>query len=542
MEIVTSVLTVYLVVSGACPLSNRYQPEFEKLRAEYQPRGVRFEQVSTDTAEGLRTASRLGARVTPQAVVTGSRGSAVYRGRIDDRMPALGVHRRPTRHDLREAIEALLAGKSPPVRETTAIGCAIAYPPAKATTGVTFARHAAPLLYRHCTPCHHTGGDAPFALESFGDAAPRAAVIAEVVRRGLMPPWKADPGPLEFEGAHRLTGGEIRLLESWARDGAPRGDPGIEPAAPKFQPGWKLGAPDRTVRMQKPVEVPATGEDIYTCVVIPLGLKQTGYVRAFEFKPGNRRTVHHALMFLDASGAARRNGEVYPCFGVPGFLPSASLGGWTPGFGPTSYPPLTAVTLRPGMDLVLQLHYHPTGTIETDQSELALYFTETAPTRRMMDVALGSRNIDIPAGEARYIVRDHFTLPVPVEVTGIIPHAHYICREMRGTAIRPDGRRIPLITVRGWDFNWQRHYRYKHPFTLPAGTRIEMEFLYDNSAANPRNPSNPPRRVTWGGGSLDEMAGLHVQVIPANDDDARELGQSLWGKIMRELGGGILKR
>jgi hypothetical protein len=139
-------------------------------------------------------------------------------------------------------------------------------------------------------------------------------------------------------------------------------------------------------------------------------------------------------------------------------------------------------------------------------------------------------------------VRDHFTLPVDVEVTGIIPHAHYIARQMKAWATLPSGNRVRLITITDWDFNWQQHYRYAKPFVLPARTKLEVEFIYDNSAANPRNPFHPPRRVVWGPDSTDEMAGMHLQVIPVANDDAQELGQALWGKIMRELGGGIFRR
>jgi hypothetical protein len=200
------------------------------------------------------------------------------------------------------------------------------------------------------------------------------------------------------------------------------------------------------------------------------------------------------------------------------------------------------VTIQKGAALVLQLHFHPTGRPETDQSAVGLYFTDTPPRTRVMDIPLGSRAIDIPPGERHYRVRDHFTLPVAVRAVGIIPHAHYICREMEGVAVLPDGSRRPLIRIRDWNFNWQEQYRYSQPVPLPAGTRLEMEFTYDNSEDNPRNPNSPPRRVTWGPGTTDEMAGLHVQVIPENSEDLPELGQALWGKFMRSVGGGFYRR
>jgi hypothetical protein len=198
--------------------------------------------------------------------------------------------------------------------------------------------------------------------------------------------------------------------------------------------------------------------------------------------------------------------------------------------------------LRKGSDLVMQIHYHPTGKPETDQSELGLYFTDKPPTKWVADIALVSNHIDIPAGERAYKVRDHFETPVDVEVVGIIPHAHYICTDMKGWAILPDGRKKWLIWIRDWNFNWQEQYRYAVPVKLPAETRFEMEFTYDNSEANPRNPNHPPKRVVWGPSTTDEMAGLHVQVVPEDMDDWHELGQALWGKVMRMVGGGFYRR
>jgi hypothetical protein len=77
----------------------------------------------------------------------------------------------------------------------------------------------------------------------------------------------------------------------------------------------------------------------------------------------------------------------------------------------------------------------------------------------------------------------------------------------------------PLIWIKDWDFNWQGQYHYQEPIPLPKGTRIEMEFSYDNSTANPQNPSNPPVPVRWGEQSTDEMAITFLSfVLPSPDD------------------------
>jgi hypothetical protein len=339
-----------------------------------------------------------------------------------------------------------------------------------------------------------------------------------------------------------LSDAEIASIRRWAAAGAPAGDLAHVPPPPQFAPGWQLGAPDLVARMPEPFTVPADGPDLYQCFVIPLPLAAQKYVRATEFLPGNAQPVHHALMFVDPMHSGRRRAATYPCFGTPGFLPSGGLGGWTPGAGAIVMPPGTATTIHAGSDLVVQIHFHPTGKPEQVQSQIGLYFTAEPPVRHLLDIPLVSRRIDIPPGATDYKASDYFELPVDVDATGIIPHAHYLCKDMKGWATLPDGRKQWLIWIRDWDFNWQEQYRYAAPLRLPAGTRLEMEFTYDNSEANPRNPNHPPRRVAWGPDSTDEMAGLHLQAIPVRNEDLEELSQALWGKLVRTLGiGGIRK-
>ena len=71
----------------------------------------------------------------------------------------------------------------------------------------------------------------------------------------------------------------------------------------------------------------------------------------------------------------------------------------------------------------------------------------------------------------------------------------------------------PLIWIKQWDFNWQEEYRYKTPPFLPQGTRVDVQWTYDNSAENPRNPNRPPKLVTWGEQSTDEMCELHLEAV-----------------------------
>ncbi|HJT88512.1 MAG TPA: hypothetical protein VJ732_11665 [Bryobacteraceae bacterium] len=412
---------------------------------------------------------------------------------------------------------------------------------AAGAAGATFSRDVAPILYRHCAGCHHAGAIAPFPLLSYQDAAPRAQAIATATALRSMPPWL--PSAPRFKDERRLSQTEIATLQQWAAARAPEGNPAELPPVPHFTSGWALGKPDLEVEMRAPYTVPEHGHDIYRCFAIPLPNLPQKYVRAIDIRPGNSKVVHHILLFQDVTGTARRRdrGDGYSCFGTPGFLPANGLGGWTPGMQPFVMLPGMAETLYSGADLVLQIHYHAHGEPETDRTRVALYFTTERPRRHMMDIGLSSNRIDIPPGDRNYMVYDRFTIPVDVELMGIIPHAHYICKEMTGIAVLPDGTRRTLLHIPDWNFDWQGQYWYPAPVLLPAGTRVEMRFRYDNSAENPRNPNHPPQRVEYGPSSTDEMAGLHLQVAPVRESDLQELGQALWGKMMRSLGGGIYR-
>ena len=349
-----------------------------------------------------------------------------------------------------------------------------------------------------------------------------------------MPPWL--PAAPKFKDERKLTEAEIAAITRWAAEGAPEGNPAQTPPAPVFPEGWQLGRPDLEAEMRAPFNVPADGPDLYQCFSIPSGSPRDRWVRALDIRPGDAKTVHHILLFQDISGTARRRdtGSGYPCFGTPGFLPARGLGGWTPGALPYRTPEDIPELLHGGADLVLQVHYHPTGKPEVDRTRIALYFTDRKPSRRLMDIPLGSDAIDIPAGDRVYKVSDHFEIPVDVDAISINPHAHYICKDMLGVATLPNGTKRTLIHIPDWNFEWQQEYTYATPLRLPAGTRVEMEYTYDNSDVNPRNPHHPPQPVVWGPGTDNEMAGLHLQVVPVEEDDAEELSQALWGKMIRQ--------
>jgi mono/diheme cytochrome c family protein len=402
---------------------------------------------------------------------------------------------------------------------------------------VTFSETIAPIVYDNCVTCHRPGEAAPFSLISYEDVSKRGSLIAKVTESRYMPPWHAEPGFGDFADERRLTDAQIASIGEWVKLGMPRGDASRTPKPPVFTDGWQLGKPDLILEMPEAFEVPASGPDVYRNFAIPLGFTEDKWIRAVEYRPSNRRVVHHAIFqFVRAGAVADLVGaDGKPGFGgamlarmVPAFAPAGDLGGWAVGGTPRFLPSDLKWTLNKNSDFVLQIHFHPTGKPETERSTIGLHFAAAPPVRKVRELSAPGffgvlANIDIPAGEKNYEVTATARTFANLRAYSVMAHAHYLGKEMKAIATLPDGSTRPMLWIRNWDFSWQDRYVYKQPVDLPKGTRIDVTITWDNSADNPRNPCNPPRRVQWGFQSTDEMGGVVFQTMTASDEDEKAL-------------------
>jgi len=405
---------------------------------------------------------------------------------------------------------------------------------------VTFSRDIAPILFEHCVVCHRPGAVAPMSLMSYQDVRPWARAIGEQVSSRRMPPWKPEPGyGGPFVGSRRLSDEQVARIQRWVAEGGVEGNSADLPPMPERPAGWRLGKPDLVLEMPL-YTLPASGKDVLRKFAIPIRIAGTRYVRGLEFQPGNARVVHHANMKIDPTGTSRRldDADAEPGYeGVTPFaarFPSGYFLGWTPGQLRPLAPDSMAWRLDPGAAMLLELHLTPGEQPERVQSRIGFFFTDAAPTRIPATIRLGRQNLDIPAGAREYVSRDRYVLPVDVEVYGVQPHAHYLAREVKGFATLPDGTRTWLIYINDWDFDWQDFYAYAKPFVLPKGTELAMEITYDNSAGNRRNPHSPPRRVSWGQKSSNEMGDLWIQVVPRKAADLAILNNDRWPREVAE--------
>lgn len=575
--------TLFFFILHDCPKANALAPEMSRLAALGAEKGVAtyvvYAEPDLEAPEaaahareygfqmpvlldtGLILSTAVGATATPEAALVASDGAVIYRGAINDRIAPGGVMRPEAReHFVREAIEAVAAGRPVAVPLTPAQGCHIPPPPPwngfesllppppvtdeslPLPEKVTFNEHIAPVLHRRCAVCHRPGEVGPFPLMTFADARKRARQMAEVTTSREMPPWHAGDATPPILWDRRLSTREIALLDQWHRTGAEEGDPALAPTAPSFPAGWRLGPPDLELAMPEAFSVPAEGRDIYRTFVLPLGIQEDTWMRAIELRPSATAVVHHILVFIDPTGRAAEKDARSPEPGYPGADTRGLrfVAAWAPGGGPLTLPSDLAWSFPKGANLVLQTHFHPSGKPDAEATRVALFRADGPPQHRHRIIQVPPmfsmlEGLVIPPGEKAHTVRDSFTLPVDVDAFRVGAHAHFLGRRMNLVATLPDGTRQTLLDVPRWDFAWQDQYAYRQRLRLPAGTRLDAEVVWDNSTDNPANPHNPPVAVRWGEQSIEEMGSLMIAVMVPDDTALETLNGALAAHIADKL-------
>ncbi len=396
-----------------------------------------------------------------------------------------------------------------------------------AAQSVTYTRDVAPIFQAKCQQCHRPNDIAPFALDGYEAALDWKGDIKLAVSEGRMPPWKPVAGAGDFRGNFSLTQEEKDKILAWVDLDGPKGEDSDMPAPLPERGEWVLGEPDLVLQMPEPY-TPPRGKDMYRCFVLPTGVEETKYVGAYDVLPGDRRSVHHVILFTDTTGEAEKLDAKdpepgYTCFGGPGTPISATdlfggnslgLGGWAPGTRPSHLPDGVGVEMAPKTRVVMQIHYYARSGASPDQTRVGLYYAKSKVEKRLIYLpvlpldARGNVSLTIPAGANRHVVNTEFLVPLLLgaQVVSVFPHMHLLGTDIKAEIVDTLGRNPrPLVHIDKWDFNWQGPYVFSEPVKLPALNRVRLSCTYDNSAANPRNPNNPLKTVRWGEGTEDEM-------------------------------------
>ena len=447
------------------------------------------------------------------------------------------------------------------------VGLALASTSARAASPTpTFTKDIAPILYNRCVTCHRAGEVAPMALFSYEDVRPWAKAIKRKVESREMPPWGADPRFGTFTDDQSLTATQIETIAKWVDAGAPKGVDADLPPAPTFATGWSHGEPDLVIEMPIDFQIPAEGEVPVIDFFTRMPVDHDVYVKALEVRPGTNAVVHHAGLYvieklpagakfvdgqiLDASGKPMPRNAVARANGGTSTQEIQKLLSFVPGRGYEGYQGDAGQLIKAGAYIDFYMHYTPTGAPQKDRTKLGLYlakagdgvnhqiyhsFSAAGPTTYIVEGQQymprwrpdqtrdeGGVNLpNIPPYAENWKVVSVHSIREPITLYGLTPHLHLRGKSMKYTLTLPDGQEEVLLDVPKYDFNWQLYYELETPRHIPAGSKVTVVTIFDNSAKNPYNPA-PEKEVYWSEQSWDEMYAPQARITV----DSRELKKS----------------
>ena len=540
---------VFAMTGTGCPLCLKYAPTLASIERQYRRQDVEFIFVNPNQSEQLQDltdaiqthgfqgpyvqdANRelpiaLKANTTTEVFVLDRARTLIYRGAVDDQYGFGYALQAPRRDFLVDALDAVLAGRTPATQATTSPGCELSYRSAEVPdTPITYHNRISRLIQANCLDCHRTGGTAPVVFERYDAVKDYSGMIADVVERKIMPPWFAAPtAEQQHDGPHALHWANNRSLSatekhdliSWINAGAPEGDPADKPLTKHFPDGWLIGKPDATFSLPHPIEVQATGTMPYQYATVETNLPEDKWVKAIEILPSALDVVHHVIVSIKSeSRAAKKINEFWA--------------GYAPGNSTWIYPEGYARRLPKGAKLRFEMHYTPNGRSTQDQTQIGLTFSEEAPRHEIKVAPIANRNLSIPAGASNHEVVANIRLPYDAQLLSFLPHMH-----LRGKAARYEvlsgTHKTTLLDVPHYDFNWQLLYRLAQPLSLQRGDTIRFTGWFDNSSRNPANP-DPMAVVQWGEQTDDEMHVGYIEYVvtgatPGEPVAAFKSGQSV---------------
>ncbi len=418
----------------------------------------------------------------------------------------------------------------------TAVIAVPSYAGNEAEDNLTYYKDVLPIIQENCQSCHRESGAnisglvAPMSFMNYKETRPWARSIARKVESKEMPPWFASAPKGVFENERGLTIDEISTIVNWVEAGAPAGDTADAPPAKQWaedlNDGWTYGKPDFVVKMDPYV----IEDDVFDLNVVfykkftEEELPEDTWVRGWEFRTGDNSITHHMCSSaIPPSAQVHEDGTAVEGDGTDvagSTLLNCVAEGGESGILPDGF----GVLLEKGSMLSFNMHYNKepvAGSAVTVQSEIGFFVSKEPPRHQVKNDSLYNRGFEIPPNHPNYRIGSSRVLEKDTLLLTLWPHAHHRAIASRYTAFYPDGTEELLLDVPNYDQSWQITYKYTEPKLLPKGTRIDVDFWYDNTEERGAiRGFDPNLSVGYGERTNDEMQLGFLSYVELEDHDA----------------------
>lgn len=375
----------------------------------------------------------------------------------------------------------------------------------------TWSDNVAEIFYNKCATCHHQDGIGPIPLTTYNEVSPIANFIKGYIESDEMPPWPPNNTYQSYIHDRSLTLDEKATIIDWINANTPEGNSSNTPPIPVYSGSSVLGAGDLEVQIPTYMSKAQSGQDDYVCFSVPSGLSSNKIIKSVEIIPGNPSIVHHALVFVDPTGAETTDSISGQC-SSPSSTTTKLIAGYTPGSSPMTLPavePLKlGINLPAGSNIYFEMHYPHGSYGEFDSTKVIFHFypdNETGVREVFAAPVVQNWTFTLPPNEETEVTGSFGPLPTDFSLLSVFPHMHLLGKSIKSYDISSSNDTLALIEIPEWDFHWQDFYFFKNIVKAPSGSYIKGEGVFDNTTNNPENPNSPPITVYPGLNTNDEM-------------------------------------
>ncbi|MCY4512636.1 MAG: hypothetical protein OXB86_02990, partial [Bdellovibrionales bacterium] len=440
----------------------------------------------------------LGAQTTGDVFVLTPERKIAYKGPVDDHHHLSRTALEFENSYLSQVLENILSGKEIEPKKIPSKGCVISRPVLKES--ISF-KDVAPIIKKKCTICHNPKGTAPINFISYKDIAGRGRMFKYVIKEGLMPPWRLDPGTGPWKGDLSLSIKEKAILLKWSELGFPRGRGAIDTSLWKRKEIIKP-KPDYIIKAPEKVIVPKEGGPFYKYFLIQNPFKEDKWVKLVKFF-FKKQVVHHMNIFIMKStyksGMNPRTSNpigILPILGIDHTMESNYMMELSEHVG---------IKIPKDSKLVLEIHYEPIGEKVIDNYTKAhIYFHKEKPKYEGTRLAFYKLDLNIPAHKPSHKVTGSFKIEEDIHAFSIYLHMH-----LRGKAgeiwiTDPNGAKKRIFGIDPFLKAFEVPYHFQYPVFISKNSTLECIAWFDNSENNPQNP-DPTKNITFGLFLEDEM-------------------------------------
>jgi hypothetical protein len=360
---------------------------------------------------------------------------------------------------------------------------------------ITYYEDIQPIFQKKCFNCHAKGKNY-FLFDTFSKIRSKLSMLNFVIENDIMPPWPVDDNYQSYQHSRPLTTDEKSLITKWMNSGFPEGRAHlIRSTKTKERKGKTISFKIHSILL------PANEKDTFIIFKLPYAHNKGYMINKIEFKSSVLSYIHHVNLFIGVNNSSIQDANFVYGY-APGMDQNKFSGGQ--GFylsnkgvvgGDIHIPPISK-PLKIDLDVVF--------SVAEDMIEHELFFfgREGFKLKNMANLIIPSDSVINIEGSMQVKQDLYFT--------HIMPHMHLLGKKIKVWIVDTDGNQTPLIKIDNWLFQWQNYYEFNHPILVKNGSTIMVEAVYDNTSENKANPNFPPKTVSEGWLSGQEMLSVFI--------------------------------